>query len=230
MKKKPISGNQAAQPNTQSSSPCEITPINQKKGKPPVQMVFDQMLPDWPGTPVPEPLMTKGEVAEHYRVCIRTVERWVAADMPRHYVGKREMRFRLSEVQLWLQENRIDRFASQGIATTMAEVRRRVVNIPILNGLKILEKSPTEKESGSMAHGNAVRPDTARISALKEQPSNVLKPKCKAGRKSVKPERSPANPCPPKEHKWKTSRYTRTCAVCGTTQERDPDDNWVESE
>jgi hypothetical protein len=107
-----------------------------------LQMVFDQILPDLARTGiVREPLLTKTQLALHYQVSGRTIQRWVASDMPFVWVGKRQKRFQLSQVQLWLQQNHIDRFASQGIATTMIELRRRVVNIPILNGLQILQSS-----------------------------------------------------------------------------------------
>jgi hypothetical protein len=97
---------------------------------------------------VREPLLTKTQLAMHYQVSGRTIQRWVASDMPFVWVGSRRKRFQLSQVQLWLQQNHINRFASQGIATTMAELHRRVVNIPILNGLQILQapKRPSDSK------------------------------------------------------------------------------------
>jgi hypothetical protein len=164
MNKKTTSGNLAAYPKAKShkdaKNPPTIPPDEKVPcpGKHPekdkaaqaavprhgngLEMVFDQILPELaPAGVVREPLLTKTQLALHYQVSGRTVQRWVASDMPFVWVGNRRKRFQLSQVQLWLQQNHIDRFASQGIATTMTEVRRRIVNIPILNGLQILQSN-----------------------------------------------------------------------------------------
>ncbi len=205
-------------------------------------MVFDQMLPPPPSRPVAEPFVNKAELAAHYRVCTRTIERWVAADMPRYYIGKREMRFRLSEVQLWLLQNHINRFAAQGIATTMSEVQRRVVHIPILNGPEILNAVPPSPlgcgDTGGGAKGRyganevsrgqkaptrvgegqtSTTPKSKIVKRKSEIRKPVLTPRCKPGRK---PKHSPESRCHEHGHKWRTSRYTRTCARCGLTEER----------
>lgn len=51
-----------------------------------------------------EPRLTKRQVAAHYKVSERTIERWMLAGMPydRPPVG-RVVRFRLSEVEAWLE-------------------------------------------------------------------------------------------------------------------------------
>jgi excisionase family DNA binding protein len=50
-----------------------------------------------------EPWATKGEIADHCRVSERTIERWLAQGLPsRKWGGAR--RFRLSEVEAWLEE------------------------------------------------------------------------------------------------------------------------------
>lgn len=209
MKFHTTSGNQAASPETTSSSPSESPTVPSPEKNPSNGSLFDQMLLHLPTAPVPEPFVNKSQLAIHYGVCERTIERWVAADMPRYYIGKREMRFRLSEVQLWLQQNHITRFAAHGIATTMAEVQRRIINIPILNGLEILQV-PTDTTS---------RPNPPKPNGVQ-----VMTPRCKPGRKSKTPGKVA---CDGNHHKWKTTRYTRTCAVCGVTEERDAKNNWV---
>jgi hypothetical protein len=176
MKTATISGSQAASPNTPSEPPRTKTNSSQENdtskypthdtastarptanavlpghgndssnGNP--QTAFDHIPPTDASLPGLDPLLNRTELAGHYRVSIRTIDRWVAAGLPRHYIGKRQTRFRLSEMQLWLQQNHNRRFASQGIATTMTEVRRRTFSIPVLNGLQILQSDGPPKQS-----------------------------------------------------------------------------------
>jgi hypothetical protein len=181
---------------------------------PPHGSVFDQILGETPTAPVHEPLLKKRQLAKHYGVCDRTIERWVTADMPRHYVGKRQMRFRLSEVQVWLQQNHIDRFAAHGIAMTAAEVKRRIINIPILNGLEILQMATPLNEPAQGSETLALK---------RQHNASIVTPRCKPGRKRKSP---PVVPCQNNGHKWRTSRYTRTCVVCGCIEERDSCNRW----
>ena len=226
MKTKYISGNQAASITRKPSSPLRKDqqlelPSTQGEAGPSNGSVFDQILGETPTAPVHEPLLKKRQLAKHYGVCDRTIERWVTADMPRHYVGKRQMRFRLSEVQVWLQQNHIHRFAAHGIAMTVAEVKRRIINIPILNGLELVPHPVDAKRTG-----RTVLPLPRGEGRGEGQTGTSATPRCKPGRK---PTRSPDVSCADNGHQWRTSRYTRTCAMCGRTEERDPCNRWRES-
>src|SRR5262245_59245749 len=120
---KPISGNLAAYLQHKSSSPSckdqqpkliassseptvpapgnDAEAHNPPLGKEPsngsLQMVFNGMFGESSGAPVPEPLLNKRQLARHYGVCGRTIQRWVRNDMPFLSIGKRQKRFRLSQ-------------------------------------------------------------------------------------------------------------------------------------
>ena len=53
-----------------------------------------------------DPLLTADEVAYHKGIRRRTVERWKAKGCPWHPVGLRGIRFRMSEVDRWLLQQR----------------------------------------------------------------------------------------------------------------------------
>jgi hypothetical protein len=185
--KTPIGGNLAALPKTTTSSPVVNNPTTTKDAsaspnhspseRAPVDAaaaavpphgnvprhILDQIIAQVaraPEAPVSEPLITKSDLAKHYDVSGRTVQRWIASGMPFLWIGKRRKRFRLSQVQLWLQQNHIDRFAAQGIATTMTEVRRRIVNIPILNGLQIVQSPKPPPRAQGMPNSDEGRSRT----------------------------------------------------------------------
>ena len=56
----------------------------------------------FPASVARERLLTKREVAEHFQVSEKTVDRWTAAGMPRLTVpGGRTVRYRASECDAW---------------------------------------------------------------------------------------------------------------------------------
>ena len=57
----------------------------------------------FPGRPGSERLVTKAELAAHLQVHEKTIERRMASGMPCLRVGKRAVRFRISECEAWLE-------------------------------------------------------------------------------------------------------------------------------
>jgi hypothetical protein len=49
-----------------------------------------------------EPWRTKRQIADHFQVCEKTVERWTAAGMPCLRGRGRTVRFRVGECEAWL--------------------------------------------------------------------------------------------------------------------------------
>lgn len=64
--------------------------------------------PSEPGRLIPfpgrgrEPWATKGQLAEHFQVCEKTVDRWVKAGMPSLSGRGRTVRFRVGDCEAWL--------------------------------------------------------------------------------------------------------------------------------
>ena len=53
-----------------------------------------------------EPWLTKRQLAAHFQVSEKTVERWMAADMPCLRGGRgRTIRFRVNECESWLRDS-----------------------------------------------------------------------------------------------------------------------------
>jgi hypothetical protein len=218
------SGKSAASPETTSSSPnpslCKSAhpelPLAQRANvQQPLraasehQMVFESISqPLNIGTD--EPYVTKAYVSRRFQMSYRTIERNVADGMPSHPIGKRGVRFIVSEIQRWLDTNARKRFAATGRAAAKAELQRRIAVVPILNGLEIVDSS--------------ARP--ARTPARQFNPgeSNALLPRCKPGRKRTALAKLA---CHANDHKWSKGLHVRSCTVCGITQERDAHNQWV---
>jgi len=173
-----------------------------------------------------ETWVTAKAVLAHFGMSERTLRHYVNdLQMPHHRIGIRQMRFKLSEVQAFLEQLHAKRFAAAGRARALREARKRLVLIPILNGLEILAEPSTSKKSAKLAQGNVLGPNAASSCALKGQPNGVLAPRCKPGRK---PKTSEATTC---EHKFVTRLHTRTCCVCGLTQHKHvATGNWLEQQ
>jgi phage terminase Nu1 subunit (DNA packaging protein) len=57
----------------------------------------------FPGRPDREPWVTKQQLARHFDVSPKTVERWTADGMPcLRPAGRRTIRYRISECENWL--------------------------------------------------------------------------------------------------------------------------------
>jgi excisionase family DNA binding protein len=84
-----------------------------------------------------EPWVTMADVCEHFRMSRTTVWRMVGEGMPVHRLGHR-VRFLVSEVHAWLAKSERKRFAENGRAASLEEARRRIVMIPILEGMEIV--------------------------------------------------------------------------------------------
>ena len=161
-----------------------------------------------------EPYVTKMYVARRFKMSYSTIERNMADGMPWHPIGKRGVRFIVSEIQRWLDTNARKRFAATGRAITKAELQRRIVMIPLLDGLEIVDKLQLKQDDKAKSPPNKER----------DKSQSSFMPRCKRGRKRTTPEKVA---CDDRRHKWSKGRYTRTCAVCGITQERDPNDQWI---
>ncbi|HMJ64772.1 MAG TPA: helix-turn-helix domain-containing protein [Candidatus Binatia bacterium] len=172
-----------------------------------------------------ETWVTAKTVLAHFGMSERTLRHYVNdLKMPHHRIGIRQMRFKFSEVQAFLEQLHANRFAATGRANALREARKRLVLIPILNGLEILAHPLTPNGSTNLARGNALGPNATNSFALKGQSNPVLSPKCKPGRK---PKTSDARTC---KHKFITRLHTRTCSRCGLTQHKDSSiGNWIES-
>src|SRR5258705_6445715 len=73
------------------------------------QLEFDYI----PGAPeYIEPWVTKETLRQHYKMGIRTINYAMALGLPSHHLG-RNVRFKMSEVQVWLEKNGYRRFASK---------------------------------------------------------------------------------------------------------------------
>ena len=186
-----------------------------------------------------ETWVTAKAVLAHFGMSERTLRHYVKdLKMPHHRIGIRQMRFKLSEVQAFLEQLHANRFAATGRANALREARKRLVLIPILNGLQILAHPSIPKESTNLARGtvtlkgsdktaqgNALGHNPSRTFALKGQPKPVLAPRCKPGRK---PKTSDATTC---KHKFVTRLHIRTCTVCGLTHHKNAaTGNWLEEE
>lgn len=55
---------------------------------------------------VPEPWLTKRELAKHFSVSISTVENWRRAGMPSQRYGHQIVRFQVSACVAWLRAQR----------------------------------------------------------------------------------------------------------------------------
>ena len=189
-----------------------------------------------------EQYQTSAYIARRFNMSERSIRRNVRDyGMPAHPIGPRGVRFLVSEVQRWLDTNARKRFAATGRSVTKAELQKRIVMIPLLHGLEIVDKLQlkqddkanlgTAKPSSNTAQGNALRPSASALNALKGQPNGSglasdYMPRCKPGRKRTTPKKLA---CDASHHKWSKGRYARTCTVCGLTQERDPNDQWITS-
>lgn len=215
MKTKTISGNKAAIPETTISSPVVSQPTQPQLPLPPSQqqLAFDQ-LDD--GRHVDEPYVTLACISKRFKMGERTIRRNVREyGMPCHMIGKRGIRFLVTEVQRWLDDNDRKRFAANGRAATRAEFQKRIVMIPILDGFDLVDRHESKVASA----------DSGAIAKRATSVDPSLLPKCKPGRKPQSPDTSRS--CPAGHHRWRTSKYTRTCADCGRTEERDATNNWV---
>jgi excisionase family DNA binding protein len=56
-----------------------------------------------PATLVPDRYLNTAELAEHLAVHPRTITRMLREGLPRHTFGRRMNRFRLAEVEAWLE-------------------------------------------------------------------------------------------------------------------------------
>jgi excisionase family DNA binding protein len=213
MKSKRTSGNQAARPETTISSPVvsKTTQAQLPLAPSEQQLVFDKITqPPLPTAAIAEPWVTAATIAKHFGMGLRTLRRYVAdQDLPHHSIG-RQMRFKISEVQAFLDRLHADRFAAVGRENTLAEARKRLVVIPILEGVQMLSETRT--------------PATTK-QAPTPSAGKGLTPQCKPGRKALKP--ATVASCVSGHHRWRTSQYTRTCADCGRTEERDATNQWV---
>lgn len=95
-----------------------------------------------PKSRLDESWVTMAEVCQHFRMSRTTVWRNVRAGMPVHRLGHR-VRFLLSEVHAWLEKSERKRFAENGRATSLEEVRRRIVMVTGVKGMEVV-----------VAHGN----------------------------------------------------------------------------
>lgn len=119
MKKHEISGNQAAQQKsgtTKLASPQGNVPENDSASSAAVphagkhQLQFEYVTS--PVIPI-EPLVTKRTVCEHYHMGLRTLDYAITLGLPVVPVG-RNVRFKFSQVQPWLEKNGYRRLAAEG--------------------------------------------------------------------------------------------------------------------
>jgi hypothetical protein len=86
----------------------------------------------------PEEWVTARTVIKRFGFCERTLRTYVAHGMPKHHIGKRQMRFALREVHDWLLLHGAHRFAAIGRANMLreptpsqsSEVRSISVSVP----------------------------------------------------------------------------------------------------
>jgi hypothetical protein len=117
------SGNKAASPETTSSSPSK-SPLTTNTGpQTELPSAHPAVLSDGshqlqftyvtsPVIPI-EPLVTKRTVCEHYHMGLRTLDYAITLGLPVVPVG-RNVRFKFSQVQPWLEKNGYRRLAKEG--------------------------------------------------------------------------------------------------------------------
>lgn len=54
-----------------------------------------------------EPLLTYAEIAEHFRVSVPTIERWVKAGAPSLAPSRKATRFKISDMENWASQRRV---------------------------------------------------------------------------------------------------------------------------
>jgi hypothetical protein len=211
MKTKPTSGNQAA-------------PVKS-------QLHFDYL--SNPPESI-EPWRSKKEVAAHYGMCTRTIERAVAEQldpMP-HRRCRGRILFQFSAIDHWLTITEKYRVATRG------GIRKPTPSLPSQNVPgKLLPAAdcPSSKSAASSRKVPSALP--AAPDALNISPSEprvvrvpVLNGPQIIGQASpaCSPQASTSDTGPRKcRHRFVTSLYTRTCSKCGLTQHKDPaTGNW----
>src|SRR5688572_18535642 len=104
MNEKTISGNLAASVRESSSFPL---PREEEKGEGQTRNANQRAC----SLGNVDPLRTKREVTARFGMSERTIERYVAKyDMPKVMIGTRNMRFRFSEIQAFLDQRGAKRF------------------------------------------------------------------------------------------------------------------------
>jgi predicted DNA-binding transcriptional regulator AlpA len=78
------------------------------------------------------------EVCEHFGMSRTTLWRSISQGMPSLPIGNRHHRFRIDQVQLWLEANKRTRFAEIGRATTLQMMRKNVVRMLAANGVRVV--------------------------------------------------------------------------------------------
>ena len=94
-------------------------------------------------------------VMKRFGFCERTLRTYVAHGMPKHLIGKRQMRFVLREVHDWLVRAGAVRFAAIGRTRSLREARRlrkggaasKSVSVSAPAGLKITDSlAPSSRQ------------------------------------------------------------------------------------
>ena len=153
MKNKSISGNKAAPPNTQPSSPCEKanTPtVPSLPGHRSGQLEFSYV--NSPPVPI-EPLLTKKTLAEHYGLSIRTINYALTLGLPKVQLGA-QVRFRMSEVQPWFEKNGSRRFAAEGIKLAIQKSLIKQYHLNLSDQVQITVTEPKKTTANKKKEDN----------------------------------------------------------------------------
>lgn len=81
----------------------------------------------------------------HFGMSRATVWRSIAEGMPVTHMGRRLLRFKISEVQRWLEENGRERLARNGTRATVEALRKWIAANPVLRGIEVVEGQGIEK-------------------------------------------------------------------------------------
>jgi hypothetical protein len=150
MKHKNMSGNKAASLANKSSSlkinaakagmPCAGNDVHPAQCK--AQLEFDHISS---GREYIEPWVTKETLRQHYKMGIRTINYAMTLGLPSHRLG-RNVRFKMSEVQAWLEKNGYRRFASEGrkAAIATALLKRQQFQIVLAGDVQVTKIEPVK--------------------------------------------------------------------------------------
>jgi predicted DNA-binding transcriptional regulator AlpA len=87
-----------------------------------------------------EPWVAKDQIMAHFGMGERTIERYIRQyNMPCQNLGWRLTRFKISEVQAFLEQRGARRFAAIGRANTIRKIKHTVAQIASLHGLRMVK-------------------------------------------------------------------------------------------
>lgn len=92
-----------------------------------------------------EPFVKVSYLREHFGMSRTTVWRAVKQGMPVLRKGRTLRRYRISDVQRWLEENGRERFADNGRTSTVRDLRALIDRDPTMEGIDVVTMGKRQK-------------------------------------------------------------------------------------